>query len=71
MSLRSKFQYAYNKFMNERHLFTVGIVDFQEDTLMALETFKDMEICYEKAHQEMEMIDYINVVQQGRYARRA
>jgi hypothetical protein len=35
--LRRKFQDAYSKFMNERHLFTVGIVYFQEDTLMALD----------------------------------
>ena len=61
--LRSKFQEAYYKFTNERHLFTVGIVYFQEDTLMALATCKDMEIWYEKAHQAVERIDYINVVQ--------
>jgi hypothetical protein len=36
--LRSEFQDAYSKFTNEWHLFTEGIVDFQEDTLMALET---------------------------------
>jgi hypothetical protein len=36
--LRSEFQDAYSKFTNERHLFTAGIVDFQEDTLMVLET---------------------------------
>jgi hypothetical protein len=36
--LRSKFQDSYNKFMSERHLFTAGIDDFQEDTLMALAT---------------------------------
>jgi hypothetical protein len=33
--LRSEFQDAYNKFTNERHLFTTGIAHFQEDTLMA------------------------------------
>jgi hypothetical protein len=48
--LRSEFQEAYNKFMNERHLFIAKIADFQEDTLMSLETYKDMEIWYEKAH---------------------
>jgi hypothetical protein len=61
--LRSEFQEAYGKFMNERHLFTAEIADFQEDTLMALATYKDMEIWYEKAHQAVERIDYINVVQ--------
>jgi hypothetical protein len=50
--LRSEFQDAYNKFMNERYLFTIGISDFQEDTLMALETYKDVERWYEKSHQE-------------------
>jgi hypothetical protein len=63
--LRSEFQDAYNKFTNERHLFTAGITDFQEDTLMALATCKDMERWYEKAHQVVERIDYINVVHQG------
>jgi hypothetical protein len=61
--LRSEFQDVYSKFMNERHLFTAGIVDFQEYTLMVMVTCKDMERWYDKAHQEMERIDYINVVQ--------
>jgi hypothetical protein len=63
--LRSEFQDAYDKFMNEQHLFTAGIDDFQEDTLMALATCKDMERWYEKAHQVVERIDYINMVQKG------
>jgi hypothetical protein len=63
MFFRSDFQDDYNKFMSERHLFTSGIVNFQEDTLMALETCKDMEIWYEKSHQVVERIDYISVVQ--------
>ena len=33
---------------------------------MALEMCKDMEIWYEKAHQAVERIDYINTVQKGR-----
>jgi hypothetical protein len=66
--LRSEFQDAYNKFTNERHLFTTGIANFQEDTLMALETCKYVEIWYEKAHQAVEIIDYINAVQKGRDA---
>jgi len=36
--LRSEFQEAYSKFTNEQHLFTAGIIYFQEDTHMALET---------------------------------
>jgi hypothetical protein len=54
--------------MNERHLFTAVIVDFQEDTLMVLATCNDMERLYEKAHQAIERIDYISVVQKGRDA---
>jgi len=64
--LRSEFQDSYAKFTNERHLFTAGIADFQYDTLMALATCKDMERWYEKAHQDIERIDYISVVQKGR-----
>jgi hypothetical protein len=64
--LRSEFQYAYAKFMNERHLFIAGRADFQEDTLMALETCKDMERWYEKTHQVVERINYISAVQKGR-----
>jgi hypothetical protein len=69
--LRSEFQDAYNKFTSERHLFTTGIVDFQEDTLMALATCKDMEIWYEKAHQAVERIDYIKCGSKGSRRRRA
>jgi hypothetical protein len=36
--LRSEFQEAYNKFTNKRHLFIARINEFQENTLMALET---------------------------------
>jgi hypothetical protein len=51
MFLRSEFQDAYDKFMNERHLFTAIITDLQEDTLITLATSKDMERWHEKAHQ--------------------
>jgi hypothetical protein len=44
--LRSEFQDAYAKFMNERHIFTTGIADFQKDTIMALATCKDVETLY-------------------------
>jgi hypothetical protein len=64
--LRSEFQEAYSKFTNERHLFTSRIIEFQEDTLMALATCKDMERWYEKAQQDVERIEYIGAVQQGR-----
>jgi hypothetical protein len=64
--LRNEFQETYNKFANERHLFTARIPEYQEDTLMVLETCKDMDRWYEKVHQAVERIDYINVVQQGR-----
>jgi hypothetical protein len=64
--LRNDFQDAYEKFTYERHLFTSGILDFQEDTLMALATCKDVEMWYEKDHQEVERIDYISAVQKGR-----
>jgi hypothetical protein len=66
--LRSEFQDAYIKFTNERNLFTIGITEFQEDTLMALATCKDVESWYEKSHQAVERIDYISVVQKGREA---
>jgi hypothetical protein len=66
--LRSEFQDAYAKFTSERHLFTAGIADFQEDTLMALATCKDVERWYEKSYQVVERIDYISAVQKGRDA---
>jgi hypothetical protein len=60
--LKSDFQDAYEKFTNERHLFTVGISNFQEDIVMELETYKDVEIWYEKAYRAVEIIDYINTL---------
>jgi hypothetical protein len=63
--LRRKFKEAYSKFINEWNLFIARIAKIQEDTLMALETCKDMERWYEKAQQDIERIDYIGVVQQG------
>jgi hypothetical protein len=63
--LKSEFQDAYAKFTSERHLFTACVADYQEDTLMALETCKDMERWYEKAYQAVEQIDYISAVQKG------
>jgi hypothetical protein len=65
MYLRIKFKEAYNKFTDERHLFTARIVELQEDTLMALATCKDMERWYEKAQHAVERIKYISMVQKG------
>jgi hypothetical protein len=55
----------YAQFTRERDLFTNCIEDFKEDNLMGLETCKDMKQWYEKAHQALEWIDYINKVQKG------
>jgi hypothetical protein len=66
--LKSDFQDAYAKFTNEQHLFTASISNFQEYTLMALETYKDVETWYEKSYQVVEIIDYISVVQKGQDA---
>jgi hypothetical protein len=66
--LKSEFQYAYAKFTSERNIFIAGIADFQEDTLMALATYKDVEKWYEKTYQVVERIDYINAMQKGRDA---
>jgi hypothetical protein len=52
--LRSKFQDSYDKLTNERHLFTASITDFQEETLMALVTYKDLERWYDKTHQAVQ-----------------
>jgi hypothetical protein len=64
--LKSDFQYSYAKFTNERHLFTTGIANFQEYTLMALETCKDVERWNEKSYQVVDRIDYIRAVHKGR-----
>jgi hypothetical protein len=63
--LRSEFQDSYAKFTYEQHLFIACITDFQEDTLMALETCKNVERWYEKSYQAVERIYYINEVQKG------
>jgi hypothetical protein len=63
--LKSEFQYAYAKLTDERHIFIAGIADFQEDTLMALKTCKDVERWSEKDHQEVQRIDYVSAVQKG------
>jgi hypothetical protein len=60
--LRSKFEATYNRFTHERHLFTMKIVELQEDTLMALATCKDMERWHERAQQAIERLEYIDAV---------
>jgi DNA repair ATPase RecN len=63
--LKGEFEKAYNEFKKERHLLTVKILEFQEDTLMALTTCKDMERWYERVQQVVERLKYIGAVQQG------
>jgi hypothetical protein len=64
--LKGEFEEVYNEFKKERHLLTAKIVEFQEDTLMALVTCKDMERWYERVQQVVERLEYIEAVQQGR-----
>jgi hypothetical protein len=60
--LNYEFQEMYAQLTRERDLFIARIVDFQEDTLMGMETCKDMQRWYEKAHEALEQIDYISEV---------
>jgi hypothetical protein len=60
--LRSELQGAYDKFANERNIFTARIVKYQEGTLMVLEMCKYIVRWYEKSHQAVERIDYISIV---------
>jgi hypothetical protein len=48
MFMKIEFQDVYTKFTIEWHLFIAGIANFQEDILMALATYKDVERWYEK-----------------------
>jgi hypothetical protein len=63
--LRSEFRETYVQFTSERNLFTTCIGNFQEDTLMGLETCKYVQRWYRKSHHALEWIDYISVVQKG------
>jgi predicted RNA-binding protein len=47
--LKDEFDRVYNEFKKERHLLISNIAEFQEDTLMAFTTCKEMERWYEKA----------------------
>jgi hypothetical protein len=52
--LKIDFQELHAQFTSERDLFTARINDFQEDTLMGMKTYKNLEQWYEKAHQDLE-----------------
>ena len=41
MYLKGEFNRVYNEFNKERHLLTVNIFKFQEDTLLSLATCKE------------------------------
>jgi hypothetical protein len=60
--LKEEFNGVYNEFKKERHLLTENIVEFQEDTLMALATCKEMERWHEKAQLAVERLEYIEAV---------
>lgn len=47
--LKDEFGKVYDEFKKERHLLISNIAEFQEDTLMAFATCKEMERWYEKA----------------------
>jgi hypothetical protein len=52
--MKSEFQDAYENFTRERHLFTACLADYQEETVMALETYKDVERWYGNSYQVVE-----------------
>jgi hypothetical protein len=64
--LKSEFSGVYNEYKKERTLLTENIIEFQEDTLMALAACKEMERWHERAQQAVERLEYIEAVQQGR-----
>ena len=55
--MKGEFEEVYNAFKKEIHLLTVKIVEFQEDTLMALVTCKDMEQWYKRSYQAVEILE--------------
>jgi len=61
--LKGEFDGVYNEFKKERHLLISNVAEFQEDTLMAFATCKEMERWYERAQQAVERLGYIGVVQ--------
>jgi hypothetical protein len=63
--LKGEFVGVYDEFKKERHLLTENIDEFQEDTLMALTTCKEMERWYERAQQVVERLEYIEADQEG------
>lgn len=64
--LKSEFREIYGKSRRERDLFTARVADLQEDTLMGMATYKDMQRRFEKAYQALERINYISEIQNGR-----
>jgi hypothetical protein len=59
---KNEFWESYTQFTIQRHYFITCVANFQEDTLMVLETCNDVERWYEKAYRDMEWINYISVV---------
>jgi hypothetical protein len=63
--LKSDFLRVYNEHKKERTLLIENIIEFQEDTLMALATCKEMEQWHKRARQVMERIKYIEAIPTG------
>jgi hypothetical protein len=57
--LKDEFGKFYDEFKKGRKLLISNIDKFQEDTLMEVATCKEMEQWYEKAHQAMERLEFI------------
>jgi hypothetical protein len=60
--LKGEFVGVYNEFNKEINLLIENIDEFQEDTLMALAACKEMERWYERVHQAVERLEYIEAV---------
>jgi hypothetical protein len=66
MYLKYEFGNVYDEFKKERQLLISNIAEFQEDTLMALTSCKEMERWYEKAQRVVERLAFIEAIQKGR-----
>jgi hypothetical protein len=60
--LKSEFSGVYNEYKKQRNLLTENIIEFQEDTLMALMACKEMERWHQRALQVVERLKYIEAV---------
>ena len=60
--LKSEFLGVYNEYNKERTLLTENIIEFHEDTLMALAACKEMERWHERELQAVERLKYIERV---------